>query len=118
MKRKLCIVPATIETRRGVLDLSSSSNDLQLAVVENSLMPLLHEESVVRIYDVGRLRADEDDDDENDDNDDMRGEDDDDIPSEDDDDEEEEEDEEEDGGGEGEGAAIDRCNIIFISSYV
>jgi HIV-1 Vpr-binding protein len=28
---------ATIETRRGVVDISSSINDLQVAVVENSL---------------------------------------------------------------------------------
>ena len=28
---------ATIETRRGVVDISSSVNDLQVAVVENSL---------------------------------------------------------------------------------
>ncbi len=49
---------ATIETRRAVLGLSSSSNDMMLAVVENSLSPMQHEESVVRLYDVGRARAD------------------------------------------------------------
>ena len=38
----------TFETRRGVLGLYPSANDLQLAVVENSLAPGLHEESVVR----------------------------------------------------------------------
>ena len=36
-------------------------NDLQVAVVENSLSPQIKEESVVRLYDVGRLRADEED---------------------------------------------------------
>jgi len=67
---------ATIETRRGVVDMSSSVNDLQLAVVENSLSPQIKEESVVRLYDVGRLKADEedfedmDDDEENPDDDD------------------------------------------------
>ena len=49
---------ATIETRRAVLGLSSSSNDMLLAVVENTLSPAQHEESVVRLYDVGRARAD------------------------------------------------------------
>ena len=50
-----------LETRRGVVDISSSLNDLQVAVVENSLSPQIKEESVVRLYDVGRLRADEED---------------------------------------------------------
>ena len=45
---------ATIETRRGVFDLASSLNDLQIAVVENTLSPQVTEESVVRLYDVGR----------------------------------------------------------------
>ncbi|XP_040569927.1 DDB1- and CUL4-associated factor 1 isoform X2 [Lepeophtheirus salmonis] len=59
---------ATIETRRSILDLCTSSNDLQLAVVEN--LPLLTvEESVVRLYDVGRLRADQEDYDEEEDDD-------------------------------------------------
>lgn len=45
---------ATIETRRGVFDLATSINDLQIAVVENTLAPQVTEESVVRLYDVGR----------------------------------------------------------------
>ena len=45
---------ATIETRRGVFDLATSINDLQIAVVENTLSPQVTEESVVRLYDVGR----------------------------------------------------------------
>ena len=54
----ICLIT---ETRRGVVDISSSLNDLQVAVVENSLSPQIKEESVVRLYDVGRLRADEED---------------------------------------------------------
>jgi hypothetical protein len=42
--------------------LCSSEYDLQIAVVENSLSPNpMMEESVVRLYDVGRFRADEED---------------------------------------------------------
>merc|ERR1712129_337266 len=61
---------ATIETRRGVVDISSSVNDLQVAVVENSMGPQIKEESVVRLYDVGRLKADEEDFEDMDDDDD------------------------------------------------
>ncbi len=35
---------------------------MMLAVVENSLAPAQHEESVVRLYEVGRLRADAEED--------------------------------------------------------
>ncbi len=41
-----------------MVGLSSSFQDNTLAVVENSLSPMQHEESVVRLYDVGRSRAD------------------------------------------------------------
>merc|ERR1719189_709841 len=60
---------ATIETRRGVFDLASSLNDLQIAVVENTLSPQVTEESVVRLYDVGRYRAEEEDVEDGDDDD-------------------------------------------------
>ena len=50
----LNLFAATIETRRGVFDLATSINDLQIAVVENTLAPQVTEESVVRLYDVGR----------------------------------------------------------------
>ena len=50
----LHLFAATIETRRGVFDLATSINDLQIAVVENTLAPQVTEESVVRLYDVGR----------------------------------------------------------------
>merc|ERR1712223_662959 len=86
---------ATIETRRGVVDMSSSVNDLQLAVVENSLSPQIKEESVVRLYDVGRLRADEEDfEDMDDDDENAEGEDDEEgLPlGEDDDDEDDDDD--------------------------
>ncbi len=92
---------ATIETRRSVLGLCSSQYDLQIAVVENApLSNPMMEESVVRLYDVGRLRADEedldgDDGDGNDDDEDDGGlddEDDDDIFGHDDDGEESDDD--------------------------
>jgi inhibitor of KinA sporulation pathway (predicted exonuclease) len=87
---------ATIETRRGVVDISSSVNDLQVAVVENSLSPQIKEESVVRLYDVGRLKADEEDfEDMDDDDDNPDGDDDGEELALGDDDEEDEEDEEE-----------------------
>jgi len=60
---------ATIETRRGVFDLATSINDLQIAVVENTLAPQVTEESVVRLYDVGRYRAEEEDMEDGDDDD-------------------------------------------------
>ena len=46
--------------RRAVLDVATSKYDISLAVIENSLSQM-NEESVVRLYDVGRLRADEED---------------------------------------------------------
>ena len=69
LEKSLLSILATIETRRGVLGLASSRHDLQIAVVENSLAPTVHEESVVRLYDVGRLRADEEDDEDDEDDD-------------------------------------------------
>ena len=63
---------ATIETRRSVIGLSSSTYDLQLAVVENSpLMGSINDESVVRLYDVGRKLDEEDDYDEEEDEEDK-----------------------------------------------
>jgi hypothetical protein len=44
-----------------VLDLATSKYDMALAVVENSLGQNMNEESVVRLYDVGRIRAEEED---------------------------------------------------------
>ena len=42
------------------MDVATSKYDISLAVLENSLSQM-NEESVVRLYDVGRLRADEED---------------------------------------------------------
>ena len=53
---------ATIETRRSVLQVASSQTDLHLAVVENSPNSLMMDESIIRLYDIGRLRVDEEDD--------------------------------------------------------
>jgi HIV-1 Vpr-binding protein len=62
---------ATIETKRAILDLAISVNDLQIAVVENNRSnATTTDESVVRLYDVGRNRAEEDEqDDEHDEED-------------------------------------------------
>jgi len=65
---------ATIETKRAVLGVSPSSNDQQLAVVENPLDTTgSSEESIVRLYDVGRHKAEDEDidDEDNDDDDDV-----------------------------------------------
>jgi len=50
---------ATIETKKSVLGLSTSRHDLMLAVVEQGLVA--NEESSIRLYDIGRLRAEEED---------------------------------------------------------
>ncbi|XP_059078551.1 DDB1- and CUL4-associated factor 1-like isoform X2 [Tigriopus californicus] len=85
---------ATIETRRAVVDLATSHFDLQLAVVENSNIPT-HEESVVRLYDVGQIRSEEDEA-EDDDNDGDEGDEDDSDDGDDDDDDEDDYDDEDD----------------------
>jgi len=50
---------STVDTRRSVLGLCTSKDDMSLAVVEQSAADV--EESVIRLYDVGRLRAEEED---------------------------------------------------------
>merc|ERR1711874_350769 len=50
---------ATIETKKSVPGLCTSRHDLMLAVVEQGLVAT--EESIVRLYDIGRLRAEEED---------------------------------------------------------
>merc|ERR1719219_2414218 len=50
---------ATIETKKSVLGLSTSRHDLMLAVVEQGMVA--SEESAIRLYDIGRLRAEEED---------------------------------------------------------
>jgi len=51
---------STVDTRKSVLGLCPSKDDLMLAVVEQGTADI--EESVVRLYDVGRLRAEEEED--------------------------------------------------------
>lgn len=50
---------ATIETKKSVIGLQTSRHDLMLAVVEQGLVA--SEESSIRLYDIGRLRAEEED---------------------------------------------------------
>merc|ERR1712012_359057 len=78
---------ATIETKKSVLNVCPSWDDCQLAVIEQDTME--RGESVVRLYDIGRLRAEEDDqeeedEDRNDDDDDSDNSDDGDIDQDDD----------------------------------
>merc|ERR1719450_1301062 len=76
---------ATIETKKSVLNVCPSWDDCQLAVIEQDTME--RGESVVRLYDIGRLRAEEDDQEEEDED---RNDDDDDSDNSDEDDQEEE----------------------------
>ena len=54
---------ATIETKRSVVQVCPSWDDCHLSVVEGAAMSYAsnEESSVVRVYDVGRLRAEEED---------------------------------------------------------
>ena len=51
---------ATIDVKRCIYGLCSNKYDTQIAVVENSREYNTPSESIVRLYDVGRLRDDED----------------------------------------------------------
>lgn len=63
---------ATIEVKRNIYDLAVNCYDTQICIVENQGMYNSVQESVVRLYDVGRRRDDEDEqDEEEDDEDDM-----------------------------------------------
>lgn len=53
-------VAATIDVKRNIYDLSINTFDSQIALVENQGMYHSIQESVVRIYDVGRRRDDDD----------------------------------------------------------
>jgi HIV-1 Vpr-binding protein len=71
---------ATIDVKKNIYDLAVNKFDTQIVVVENQGVYQSVQESVVRIYDVGRKRDDEDEQDEeddDDDDDDMDGSDDD-----------------------------------------
>lgn len=54
-------IAATIDVKRNVYDLCVNAVDSQIALVENQGMYHSIQESVVRVYDVGRRRDDEDD---------------------------------------------------------
>ncbi|CAH1130521.1 unnamed protein product [Ceutorhynchus assimilis] len=63
---------ATIEVKKNIYDLSVNMDDTQIALVENQGMYNNGtQESVVRLYDVGRRRVDEDEQDEEDDEDEL-----------------------------------------------
>lgn len=69
---------ATIDVKRYVYDLAVNKHASQIAIVENQGVYHAPQESVVRLYDVGRRRDDEDEQDEEDEDDeDMDGSDDD-----------------------------------------
>ncbi|KAL3283032.1 hypothetical protein HHI36_006191 [Cryptolaemus montrouzieri] len=62
---------ATIDVKKNIYDLAVNRFDSQVALVENQGMYQSVQESVVRIYDVGRRREEEDEQDEEDDEDDV-----------------------------------------------
>lgn len=64
---------ATIDVKRNIYDLCVNSFDSQIAIVENQGLYHSIQESVVRIYDVGRRRDDEDEQEEDDEEEDMDG---------------------------------------------
>uniref|UniRef100_T1J9J0 DDB1- and CUL4-associated factor 1 n=1 Tax=Strigamia maritima TaxID=126957 RepID=T1J9J0_STRMM len=104
---------ATIDIRKNIFDLCTDKSDCFLAIIENqTARDGINVESICRLYEVGRLRGEEDemeeeeeegdeigsedeDDDDDDDNDDDNGDNGDDGENEDEEDEEEEDDDEE-----------------------
>ncbi|XP_060518172.1 protein mahjong-like isoform X1 [Cylas formicarius] len=60
---------ATIDVKRNIYELAVNCYDTQIAMVENQGMYNSVQESVVRLYDVGRRRDDEDEQEEEDDDD-------------------------------------------------
>ncbi|KAJ8918494.1 hypothetical protein NQ315_008192 [Exocentrus adspersus] len=67
----------TFDVKKSIYDLAINRYDTQIAIVENQGMYNSVQESVVRLYDVGRRRDDEDEQDEEEDDEDMGGSDDD-----------------------------------------
>ena len=103
---------STVDTRKSVLGLCPSKDDLMLAVVEQGTADI--EESVVRLYDVGRLRAEEEEDQEDQEEqeeDEMEESDDDDGSDDPTQDQDGEEDGDEDGEGDDDGEDDD-CKYI------
>ncbi|KAJ8975911.1 hypothetical protein NQ317_007754 [Molorchus minor] len=68
---------ATTDVKKSIYDLAINRFDTQIAIVENQGMYNSVQESVIRIYDVGRRRDDEDEQDEEEEDDDMNRSDDD-----------------------------------------
>lgn len=68
---------ATFDVKRGIYDIACNKFDTQIAIVENQGEYDSIQESVVRLYDVGRRRDDEDEAEEDDDDEDMDASDDD-----------------------------------------
>uniref|UniRef100_A0A146LRX2 DDB1-and CUL4-associated factor-like 1 n=1 Tax=Lygus hesperus TaxID=30085 RepID=A0A146LRX2_LYGHE len=64
---------ATIDVKKSIHDLACNSRDTQIAVVENQGLFDSLQESIVKIYDVGRLRSTDDEVEEEDDEEDMDG---------------------------------------------
>lgn len=54
------VFSATIDVKKSIYDLAINRYDTQIAIVENSGVFNSVQESVVRVYDVGRRRDDED----------------------------------------------------------
>lgn len=53
---------ATIDVKRNIFDLCTDSSDCYLAVIENQRSPeTYHDESLCRLYEVGRLKDEDDD---------------------------------------------------------
>lgn len=55
-----CLISATIDVKKSIYDLAINRYDTQIALIENQGMFNSVQESVVRVYDVGRRRDDED----------------------------------------------------------
>lgn len=51
---------ATIDVKKNIYDIALNRKDTQIAIVENQGMFDSVQESIVRLYDVGRRRDDED----------------------------------------------------------
>lgn len=52
--------PATIDVKKNIYDIALNRKGTQIAIVENQGMFDSVQESIVRLYDVGRRRDDED----------------------------------------------------------
>ncbi|XP_073974899.1 lisH and WD40 domain-containing protein mahjong [Rhodnius prolixus] len=64
---------ATIDVKKNIYDLACNSHDTQIALVENQGIYESVDESIVKIYDVGRSRTTDDEPEEEEEDDDMEG---------------------------------------------